>query len=128
MKMVPFTRNVFESGRFKFKVSYISGLVLDKNGDILKPYFEGTDNDVIFIMHYGFITTCKLEDVLRAFDRRRVVNEAILSNEIVLGKKGMELACEQLPYANSTVNYGGTRLRPPPAAQRGQADDRRTCS
>jgi len=41
MKMVPFTRNVFQSGRFKFRVSYISGLVLDKNGDILKPYFEG---------------------------------------------------------------------------------------
>eukprot|EP00873_Tetraselmis_striata_P015847 jgi/Tetstr1/436111/TSEL_024958.t1 len=92
MKIVPFTRNVFESGRFKFRVSYISGLVLDKNGDILKPYFEGTENDVTFIMHYGFITTRKVEDVLRASDRRRVVYEAILSNEIVLRKKGMDLA------------------------------------
>jgi len=58
---------------------------------------------VIFIMHYGFITTCQLEDVLRASDRRRVVYEAILSNEIVLCKKGMELASEQLPYPK----YGG---------------------
>eukprot|EP00873_Tetraselmis_striata_P000998 jgi/Tetstr1/421262/TSEL_001135.t1 len=95
MNMAPFKRSAF---RRDLRVSLISGFDTVQHADILQPFFEGTCNDVLFVMHFGFITTCKLEDLVRALTLRRMIYEAVRAVEHVMDKKGMRIVYEQLPY------------------------------
>eukprot|EP00873_Tetraselmis_striata_P018990 jgi/Tetstr1/439254/TSEL_027696.t1 len=95
MNMAPFKRSAF---RRDLRVSLISGFDMVQHADILKPFFEGTGNGVLFVMHFGFITTCKLEDLVRALTLRRMIYEAVRAVEPVMNKNGMRIVYEQLPY------------------------------
>lgn len=96
MKVVSFSRNILK--KKQFNVAYISSFVLDRHRDLLGPYFEGTDNDVLFTMHYGFVTTCKLEHLSQTLDLRVKTYEAIERTIKTINRKGMRVVLDELPY------------------------------